>query len=81
MISSAKRQFCRKSLRTSNGRASTAAAGARVARTRRVRFKVSSPEAKAFAKIETALAELQGLGLRHAEVDFTKWSRERNTLT
>jgi hypothetical protein len=27
---------------------------------------------KAFAKIETALAELQGLGLRHAEIEFKK---------
>lgn len=36
---------------------------------------------KAFAKVETALDEIKGLGLRHAEVDFTKWNREQNTLT
>jgi len=35
---------------------------------------------KAFAKIETALVEIQGLGLRHAEIDFTKWHREQSTL-
>lgn len=33
---------------------------------------------KAFAKIETALVEIQGLGLRHAEIDFTKWQREQS---
>jgi len=35
---------------------------------------------KAFAKIETALVEIQGLGLRHAEIDFTKWHRDQSTL-
>lgn len=35
---------------------------------------------KAFAKIETALAEVKGLGLRTAEVEFSKWSREQTTL-
>lgn len=35
---------------------------------------------KAFAKIETALDEIKGLGLRHAEVDFTKWDRDQSTL-
>lgn len=35
---------------------------------------------KAFAKIETALVEIQGLGLRHAEVDFVKWRRDQGTL-
>lgn len=35
---------------------------------------------KAFAKIETALVEIQGLGLRHAEIDFTKWQREQATI-
>ena len=35
---------------------------------------------KAFAKVETALVEIKGLGLRHAEVDFTKWSRDQITL-
>lgn len=35
---------------------------------------------KAFAKLETALVEIQGLGLRHAEVDFVKWQREQPTL-
>lgn len=32
---------------------------------------------KAFAKVETALVEIQGLGLRHAEIDFLKWQREQ----
>lgn len=36
---------------------------------------------KAFAKIETALVEIQGLGLRHAEIDFTKWRREQSVYT
>jgi hypothetical protein len=36
---------------------------------------------KAFAKIETALAELQGLGLRHAEIEFKKWERGQSTRT
>lgn len=44
-----------------------------------VRSKRENP--KAYAKIETALDELKGFGLRHAEVDFTKWSREQSTLT
>lgn len=35
---------------------------------------------KAFAKLETALVEIHGLGLRHAEVDFTKWQRNQGTL-
>lgn len=35
---------------------------------------------KAFAKVETALVEIQGMGLRHAEVDFTKWHREQSTI-
>lgn len=35
---------------------------------------------KAFAKVETALVEIQGLGLSHAEVDFVKWQREQPTL-
>lgn len=34
-----------------------------------------------FAKIETALTEIQGLGLRHAEVDFVKWHRDQTTLS
>lgn len=34
-----------------------------------------------FAKIETALTEIQGLGLRHAEVDFVKWHRDQATLS
>lgn len=36
---------------------------------------------KAYAKIETALEELRGFGLRGAELDFTKWQREQTTLT
>ena len=35
---------------------------------------------KAFAKVETALVEIQGLGLRHAEVDFTRWHPEQHTI-
>jgi hypothetical protein len=35
---------------------------------------------KAFAKVETALEEIKGLGLRHAEVDFSKWTRDQGTL-
>ncbi|WBS00102.1 hypothetical protein OU994_17415 [Pseudoduganella sp. SL102] len=31
---------------------------------------------KAYAKIETALAEVRSLGLRFAEVEFSKWQRE-----
>jgi hypothetical protein len=36
---------------------------------------------KAFAKVETALEEIRGFGLRNAEIDFTKWNREQSTLT
>jgi hypothetical protein len=36
---------------------------------------------KAFSKLETAILELQDLGLRHAEIDFTKWHRDQETLT
>jgi len=36
---------------------------------------------RAFAKIETALSEIQELGLRHAEVDFAKWHRDVTTLS
>jgi len=43
-----------------------------------VRSKRQNP--KAFAKVETALDEIKGLGLRHAEVDFTKWDRDQGTL-
>lgn len=35
---------------------------------------------KAFAKVETALVEIQGLGLRHAEINMEKWHREQSTL-
>lgn len=35
---------------------------------------------RSFAKIETALTEIQGLGLRHAEVDFVKWHRDQGAL-
>ncbi len=35
---------------------------------------------KSFAKIETALIEIQGLGLRHAEVEFTRWHPEQRTI-
>lgn len=35
---------------------------------------------KAYAKIETALTEVKALGLRHAEVEFSKWQREQSTL-
>lgn len=33
-------------------------------------------EPKAFAKVETALAEIRGLGLRHAEINFEEWRRD-----
>lgn len=35
---------------------------------------------KAFAKVETALEEIKGLGLRHAEVNMEKWQRDQPTL-
>lgn len=35
---------------------------------------------KAFAKVETALDEIKGLGLRHAEVNMEKWQRDQTTL-
>ena len=35
---------------------------------------------KSFAKVETALIEIQGLGLRHAEVDFIRWHPEQRTI-
>lgn len=35
---------------------------------------------KAYARVETALDELKGMGLRHAEIEFTKWQREQTTL-
>lgn len=34
---------------------------------------------RTFAKIETALSEIQELGLHHAEVDFLKWHRDSGT--
>lgn len=36
---------------------------------------------KPFVKLETAIAEIKGLGLRHAEIDFVKWHREQATMT
>lgn len=36
---------------------------------------------KAFARLETALEEIKGLGLRHAEVNMEKWTPHQNTLT
>ena len=36
---------------------------------------------RAFAKIETALSEIQELGLRHAEVDFVNWHRDHGTVS
>lgn len=35
---------------------------------------------KSYAKIETALEEIKGFGLRNAEIDFTKWQRDQATL-
>lgn len=35
---------------------------------------------KAFAKVETALDEIKGLGLRHAEVNMEKWQRDQTTV-
>ena len=43
--------------------------------------KSSRQNPKAFAKVETALDEIRGFGLRNAEIDFTKWQREQSTLT
>lgn len=34
-----------------------------------------------FAKIETALGVLSETGLRHAELDFSKWDPDQSTLT
>lgn len=36
---------------------------------------------KPFAKLETALAEIRNLGLRHAEIDFKKWQPDQTTLS
>ena len=35
---------------------------------------------KSFAKVETALEEIKGLGLRHAEVNMEKWDTNQNTI-
>jgi hypothetical protein len=35
---------------------------------------------KAYAKIETALTEIRGFGLRHAEIEFAKWDRDQEVL-
>lgn len=35
---------------------------------------------KPFVKLETALAEIRDLGLRHAEIDFKKWQPGQTTL-
>lgn len=35
---------------------------------------------KPFVKLETAIAEIKGLGLRTAEIDFVKWHSEQTTL-
>lgn len=35
---------------------------------------------KPFVKLETAIAEIHGLGLRHAEIDFQKWDRDQVAL-
>lgn len=32
---------------------------------------------KVFVKLETAIAELRALGLRHAEIDFVEWQRDQ----
>ncbi len=36
---------------------------------------------KAYAKVETALVEIHGIGLRHVEVDITQWRPERPTMS
>lgn len=36
---------------------------------------------KAYAKIETALDELRGFGLRGAEIDFMKWQRDQAIIS
>ena len=33
-----------------------------------------------FAKIETAMSVVHSMGLRHAELDFTKWHPNQSTL-
>lgn len=35
---------------------------------------------KPFVKLETAIAEIQSLGLRCAEIDFQKWGRDQATI-
>lgn len=44
------------------------------------RLKSERQNPKAFARLETALEEIKALGLRHAEIDFTKWQREQRAL-
>jgi hypothetical protein len=44
-------------------------------------LKSARQDPKIFAKVETALVEIQGLGLRHAEIEFKNWDREQATLT
>lgn len=44
-------------------------------------LKSAKQNPKAFVKIETALIEIRALGLRHAEIDFTKWDRDQTSLT
>jgi hypothetical protein len=36
---------------------------------------------KPFAKLETALAEIKLIGLRHAEIDFVKWQPGQKVLS
>ena len=43
-------------------------------------LKSAKQNPKSYAKLESALLEVQGLGLCHAEIDFTKWQREQATL-
>lgn len=35
---------------------------------------------KPFVKLETAIEEIKGLGLRRAEIDFQTWDRDQATL-
>lgn len=45
------------------------------------RLKSARMDPKEFARVETALDELKGLGLRQAEIDFKKWDRRQSTIT
>lgn len=41
------------------------------------KLKSARQNPKAFVKLETAIAEIKLLGLRHAEINFSDWEREQ----